>query len=67
MMGLACREAHRRLSFFLVSVWVLEHLIRSPASEHRIVERARIIVTAGDGAENPHCLTASVVVQVFRA
>jgi hypothetical protein len=29
---------------------VLEHLIRSPTSEHRIVERARIIVTADDGA-----------------
>jgi hypothetical protein len=28
---------------------VLEHLIRSPTSEHRIVERARIIVTADDG------------------
>ena len=28
---------------------VLEHLIRSSTSEHRIVERAKIIVTAADG------------------
>ena len=37
----------------------LDHLVRSPSSEHRLVERARIVLSAAEG-RSTHAIAAAL-------